>query len=75
MPHLADCKNTDSSYATLTHTEKQWQEASGYLELMGYMLRPRYRKHWKPSWELSVNHGKSPHCFEDHIPLPMEVSA
>jgi hypothetical protein len=27
-----------------------WAERQGALERAGYMLRPRYRPDWKPSW-------------------------
>jgi hypothetical protein len=30
--------------------ETWWVERQEALERAGYMLRPRYRPHWKPSW-------------------------
>lgn len=67
--------HSDSYYSTLTEIEQEWQEASEYLKMKGYMLRPRYRKDWRPSWRQPGNEGKDPREFEDHIALPLEVSA
>lgn len=65
---------SDSQYSTLTEIEQGWQEASEYLKMKGYMLRPRYRKDWQPSWRQPGNEGKHPQEFEDHIALPLEVN-
>jgi hypothetical protein len=34
----------------LGEMETWWVERQKALELAGYMLRPRYRPDWKPSW-------------------------
>jgi hypothetical protein len=34
----------------LVEHEKWWAERQKALEHAGYMLRPRYRPDWKPSW-------------------------
>lgn len=34
----------------LDKTEKWWIERQEALEQAGYMLRPRYRPGWQPSW-------------------------
>jgi hypothetical protein len=34
----------------LNELEKWWAERQKALEDAGYMLRPRYRPGWKPSW-------------------------
>ncbi|KAH9960991.1 kinase-like domain-containing protein [Lactifluus volemus] len=34
----------------LNELETWWAERQKALELAGYMLRPRYRKDWRPSW-------------------------
>jgi hypothetical protein len=42
--------------------ETWWVEHQQVLEQAGYMLRPRYRPGWKPSWDgTDKYHGK----FED----------
>ncbi len=65
---------SDSHYSALTEIEQEWQEASEYLKTKGYMLRPRCRKDWRPSWRQPGNEGKDPREFEDHIALPLEVN-
>ena len=35
----------------IDETETWWVERQEALERAGYMLRPRYRSGWKPSWE------------------------
>lgn len=34
----------------LNRLEKQWAKRQPALEEAGYMLRPRYRPGWQPSW-------------------------
>lgn len=34
----------------LNRLEKQWANRQTALEEAGYMLRPRYRPGWQPSW-------------------------
>ncbi|KAI0812258.1 hypothetical protein BC629DRAFT_1471595 [Irpex lacteus] len=63
---------SDSHYSALTEIEQEWHEASEHLKMKGYMLRPRYRKDWRPSWRQPGNEGKHPREFEDHIALPLE---
>ena len=43
-------------------TEKWWVERQEALERAGYMLRPRYRPGWQPSW---TGTGKFYLYFED----------
>ncbi|CCL99642.1 uncharacterized protein FIBRA_01662 [Fibroporia radiculosa] len=35
----------------LLTSEHYWRDRQEWLEQRGYMLRPRYRPDWKPSWE------------------------
>ncbi|OCH88105.1 hypothetical protein OBBRIDRAFT_735113 [Obba rivulosa] len=35
----------------LREAEYYWRDRQQWLEAQGYMLRPRYRPDWKPSWE------------------------
>ena len=36
--------------ARLMRFEEQWRDRQPMLEQRGYMLRPRYRPGWIPSW-------------------------
>lgn len=36
--------------AKLTKDEIFWRDHQQWLESCGYMLRPRYKPDWKPSW-------------------------
>ena len=38
-------------HRTLLAHELFWRDNQGWLAGRGYMLRPRYRPGWKPSWE------------------------
>jgi hypothetical protein len=49
----------------LGENEKWWAEWQEVLEQAGYMLRPRYRSNWKPSW---AGTNKSYLDFEDGQP-------
>ncbi|KAI0356689.1 hypothetical protein OH77DRAFT_1520182 [Trametes cingulata] len=59
--------------ATLSPLEVYWREVQPLLESRGYMLRPRYRKDWVPSWT-----GKQDEIFwdraEDGISLPLRAN-
>ncbi|KZV68708.1 hypothetical protein PENSPDRAFT_666269 [Peniophora sp. CONT] len=45
-----------------------WRDRQPFLQSKGYMLRPRFRPNWVPSWLTS---GKHPYRSEDGILLPM----
>jgi hypothetical protein len=53
-PQLADflVENLDTGgeIGYIDHIEAWWVERQEALERAGYMLRPRYRPGWKPSW-------------------------
>jgi hypothetical protein len=51
--------------------EEWWVERQQALEQAGYMLRPRYRQGWKPSW---VGTNKSYLDFEDGQPLIVSMN-
>ena len=55
----------------ITETEGWWVERQEALEQAGYMLRPRFRPGWQPSWtgtnELFIN-------FEDGWCLRVSVN-
>ncbi|KAI0028848.1 kinase-like domain-containing protein [Vararia minispora EC-137] len=48
--------------------EVRWRDRQPYLESKGYMLRPRYRPGWTPSWYTT---GKQPRRSEDGLKLPL----
>jgi len=42
---------TTWKFGQLSDAELMWRDRQPWLEEHGYMLRPRYRPDWKPSWE------------------------
>lgn len=55
----------------LDSEEKAWVRRQPFLESSGYMLRPRYRPGWVPSWTLPGNEEFDPEDFEDYESLPV----
>ncbi|KAI0066775.1 kinase-like protein [Artomyces pyxidatus] len=55
-------------FETLHAHELGWRNQQRYLESRGYMLRPRLRPGWVPSWKTS---GKRPMHSEDSYSLPV----
>lgn len=53
----------------LRNNEMKWRDRHAMLEKEGYILRPRLRPGWTPSW---LQSGKSPLKCEDGEPLPVE---
>lgn len=43
-------ERTNEGLFDLTDGEKWWRDRSDLFEQHGYMLRPRFRPGWKPSW-------------------------
>ena len=54
--------------AQLYDYEIAWRNKQQYLETRGYMLRPRYRPGWVPSW---YHNGTDPELCEDFYSLPV----
>jgi hypothetical protein len=48
---LFDGQPSDVPLGGINEVETWWVERQQVLERAGYMLRPRYRPGWKPSWE------------------------
>lgn len=48
-----------------------WRERYRYLKEAGYVLRPRYKPDWKPSW---ADTELSPNRFEDSVMLMVSGS-
>ncbi|TFY76061.1 hypothetical protein EWM64_g7950 [Hericium alpestre] len=53
------------SYKILERPEVQWRHVQPWLETQGYMLRPRFRPGWTPSWAKKKN--AIPAFYEDSI--------
>ncbi|VDB85836.1 unnamed protein product [Peniophora sp. CBMAI 1063] len=54
-------------YTELFSSERRWRDKQPYLQSRGYMLRPRLRPGWVPSW---TSTGEDPLDCEDGIRLP-----
>ena len=57
--------------STLRNNEMKWRDRHDMLDKEGYVLRPRLRPGWTPSW---LQSGKSPLECEDGEPLPVDIS-
>ena len=57
------------SHAKLNGIETRWRDTQSLLEQQGYMLRPRYRPGWIPSWQ--QNPSLKPDRCEDYVSLPV----
>ena len=56
--------------SVLRNNEKRWRDRHEMLDKEGYVLRPRLRPGWTPSW---LESGKNPLECEDGEPLPVDV--
>ncbi|KAF8508731.1 hypothetical protein BU17DRAFT_77924 [Hysterangium stoloniferum] len=54
--------------AILNAGEVYWRDRQEWLAECGYLLRGRYNRNWRPSWE---RRGKHPRFFEDGWPTPI----
>ena len=57
--------------ATLQDDEKSWVARQEFLQERGYMLRPRFRPGWVPSW--TIDKSVDMECAEDGIALPVST--
>lgn len=55
-------------FHTLDKFETFWMEHQQWLEDKGYMLRPRFRRGWVPSWDVD-DARVMPYSVEDSILL------
>ena len=55
-------------YQTLSEHEIAWRDRQPFLESKGYMLRPRLRPGWTPSWLRTGTYWRR---AEDSVPLPV----
>ncbi|EMD33664.1 hypothetical protein CERSUDRAFT_56685 [Gelatoporia subvermispora B] len=47
----SDVSRDGARFGRLSSAEFYWRDRQRWLEAKGYLLRPRYRPGWKPSWE------------------------
>lgn len=59
---------TPYDWEELYSHEIRWRDRQSFLQSKGYILRPRLRPGWVPSWRSS---GKHPIRSEDGIALPV----
>jgi len=55
----------------LSNAERKWEKRAEMLEKEGYILRPRLRPGWTPSW---LESGEHPLECEDGERLPVDTS-
>lgn len=73
-----DTVETLATYAKALHAkldplERTWFPKQELFEAKGYMLRPRYRTNWVPSWTLAAD-DSDPNSFEDFALLPASIT-
>lgn len=56
----------DERFSTLAPYELSWRRRQPWLQSRGYMLRPRYRPGWVPSWRTT---GANPIDCEDSVDI------
>lgn len=65
----------DAEAASLATMELGWRDKQKFLQSKGYMLRPRFRPGWIPSWTLPGNAMKIPITCEDYEPILVRLTA
>lgn len=51
--------------------EIYWRDHQEWLAERGYMLRPRYKPDWVPSWK---DTNENPAIFEDGMPMQVRTN-
>jgi 2-phospho-L-lactate transferase/gluconeogenesis factor (CofD/UPF0052 family) len=69
IPFLDD--PTPGEPGDLDEVERWWSERQEALERAGYMLRPRFRPGWQPSW---AGTDDPYYDFEDGQPLGVSLN-
>lgn len=71
LPHAPEFESFDDElFSSLTSAEERWRDRQQFLQSVGYMLRPRYRPEWVPSWR-GTGGLIQPTSAEDGISLPV----
>ncbi|KAI0316323.1 hypothetical protein OF83DRAFT_1127544 [Amylostereum chailletii] len=60
--------NDSENFEKLFVNELRWRDRQVFLQSKGYLLRPRLRPGWTPSWKTN---GRSPIRCEDFLELPV----
>lgn len=60
----AGLRHFTGKWEELAPTEGFWKDQQPWLESKGYLLRPRYRQGWTPSW---LNTSKTHRDCEDGL--------
>ena len=66
--HLPTTEEISIVLSRLTNAEIKWRDRAEMLEKEGYVLRPRLRPGWTPSW---LESGRNPLGCEDGELLPV----
>lgn len=69
-PHSSDLYVYEGISYDLRDSEVAWRDRQNMLEQHGYLLRPRFRPGWIPSW---VNTSKRPLLCEDALYNPVGI--
>jgi len=69
--HVPTVDEISIVFSRLSNTERKWMNRAEMLEQEGYILRPRLRPDWTPSW---LESGKHPMACEDGERLPVDFS-
>lgn len=65
-------RSLGSRHAVLSKTEQEWKAKGPLLETRGFLLRPRYRHGWTPSWTIGQDNLED--CEDFHrIPVSLCV--
>lgn len=72
MHRVLSTEQDDALFGELSDREIAWRDRQLFLQSRGYMLRPRLRPGWRPSW---ISPRKSILESEDAIPLPVRIVA
>ena len=77
---LEQNRQAREDHRTLLLHEVFWRDHQVWLAERGYMLRPRYKPGWKPSWEgegmawMKYEDGIAPTVCEDHLTFELQTS-
>ena len=69
--HVPTIDEVSIVFSGLSNAETKWRDRSEMLDKEGYILRPRLRPGWTPSW---LESGKPPMACEDGERLPVDTS-
>lgn len=68
---MSTAKPQQDGQGLLKSTEYFWRDHQKWLQERGYILRPRFRPGWKPSW---IEKGIDDYGCEDAQPLRVRLT-